>query len=110
MLVFEAYSLILKIRMLVSGPFYTIMCCHEPGFQPCNGRSIVGYALGQDYTTLATSLPDLFSAIAMHMHFGGVSDLQLHGTLSTNPSLGASFLDAKPSSILSPFLQLSTSP
>lgn len=63
-----------------------------------------------DYTTLEVFLPDLFFVIAMHMHLGGVTDLQLHGTVSTNPSLGAFFLDAEPSSLLYPCLQLPTSP
>lgn len=73
--VFEAYSLVLKVRMLVSGPFYTILCCPEPGSQPCDGVSIVSCAFGQgmNFITLEVYIPDLFSVIAMYMHLGGTT-------------------------------------
>lgn len=105
---FDTCGLVLKMRVV---PFYTILCCLEPGLQPSNSVSIVSRALGQGNGLYNPwNPPGLFSVIATHMHLGGITDLQLHGTLLTNSSLDASFLDAKPSSVLSPCLQLSSSP
>lgn len=42
-----AYGLVLKVTVLVYGPFHTTVCCPKPGLQPCNGVSKVGHALGQ---------------------------------------------------------------